>query len=377
MDKYLDGYHKFIEKYNMVGSNLLFLRNDGYLENVTSGYSNLETKEVTTTLSVYKIASVSKVIVAVGLLKLYEQNKLSLDQDISEYLGFKVQNPFYPDDIITLRMILTQTSSIIDNGRFEDGIYKGYYGANQTDDFIKLEDILTPTSMHYYHTFSNHKPGTNFSYSNLGCGIIACICEKITKKHFRDYIKEVLLEPLNIKSGFRVSDVENEEDIVCHYTYENDEFHLYGNHQTFKQTECLEYPLGDNYRGVAGGLYISAQDLSKIMGMLMNKGIYNNQRILEEKTVSEMETVWWEGIPEDPTYRKKGLQMIIMDQFSKKPLMGHFGNAYGLRSFMLYNELGGLIFLCNGANFLTDEDHMTKLQEELIKYLVEITKISL
>ena len=48
MNKYLDGYHKFIEKYNMVGSNLLFLRNDGYLENVTSGYSNLETKEATT-----------------------------------------------------------------------------------------------------------------------------------------------------------------------------------------------------------------------------------------------------------------------------------------------------------------------------------------
>ena len=42
---------------------------------------------------------------------------------------------------------------------------------------------------------------------------------------------------------------------------------------------------------------------------------------------------------------------------------------------MLYNENGGFIFLCNGANFITDEDHMTILQEKLIKFLVDKTKI--
>ena len=51
--------------------------------------------------------------------------------------------------------------------------------------------------------------------------------------------------------------------------------------------------------------------------------------------------------------------MIILDQFTNSPLKGHFGNAYGLRSFMLYNENGGLIFLCNGANFINDVEHMT------------------
>ena len=67
--------------------------------------------------------------------------------------------------------------------------------------------------------------------------------------------------------------------------------------------------------------------------------------------------------------------MIIMDEFTKSPLHGHFGNAYGLRSFMLYNKNGGLIFLCNGANFLSDEEHMTILQEKVIKFLVEKTGI--
>ena len=107
----------------------------------------------------------------------------------------------------------------------------------------------------------------------------------------------------------------------------------------------------------------------------MNKGIYNGVRILNSKTVEEMEKVQWEGITTDPTYKKKGLQMIIMDEFTKNPLHGHFGNAYGLRSFMLYNENGGISFLCNGADFITNEEHMTIEQEKIIKHLVQKTKL--
>ena len=66
--------------------------------------------------------------------------------------------------------------------------------------------------------------------------------------------------------------------------------------------------------------------------------------------------------------------MIIMDQFTEKPLMGHFGNAYGLRSFMLFNEDYGYIFLCNGANFINDVEHMTILQEDVIKFMTGYIK---
>ncbi len=270
---------------------------------------------------------------------------------------------------------MTQTSSIVDDGKFVDGIWKGYDGSNCTDDYIKLEELLTPGSDRFYVGYSDYKPGTNFIYSNLGCGILACVCEKITGKYFPEYIKEELLHPLEIYSGFRLEDLKYPENLVGHYYYINNKFKLNRDYDSFKKVQCLKYPLGDNFRGVAGGLYISAYDLSKIMWMLMNKGLYKNVRVLKESTVVEMEKVQWEGVPTDPTYRKKGLQMIIMDQFTEKPLYGHFGNAYGLRSFMLYNENGGIIFLCNGANFITDEEHMTIVQEKIIKYLVEKTNL--
>ena len=375
MNKYLKEYNEFINQFEMVGSNVLFLRKDGYVETVSTGYASLEKNIKSHPNSIYRIASISKVIVAVGLLKLYEKGLVDLDEDVSKYLGFKVRNPKYEEQKITLRMILTQTSSIIDDGICDNGIYKGYDGSNCTDDFIKLEELLTKGSKHFYKGYSDYAPGSEFIYSNLGCGILACVCEKITNKYFPDYIIECLLNPLDIKSGFRLENISSPENLVGHYLYENNQFKLYRDYENFKKVQCLKYPLGENYRGVAGGLYISSIDLSKIMSMLMNKGIYNNIRILEEKTVKEMETVWWEGLPSDPTYRKKGLQMIILDQFTDLPLKGHFGNAYGLRSFMLYNDNGGIIFLCNGANFINDVEHMTILQEKVIKFLVEKTGI--
>lgn len=371
MISYLKGYNEFIKQFEMVGSNVVYLSHDNHFEQVSTGFSSLENNTLSNKNSIYRIASISKVIVAIGVLKLVDEKMLDLDEDISNYLGFDVRNPYHPEDIITIRHLMTQTSSISDEGGFIDGIYKGYDGANSTDDFIKIFDLLNPNSKHYYKTFTKSKPGEDFLYSNFGCGILACIIEKVTGIYFPKYIKDVLLKPLGIYSGFRLEDLKYPENLVSHYLYENGKFVLYRDYDSFKKVQCLKYPLGENYRGVAGGLYISAYDLSKIMKMLMNKGLFENTRILKEETVVEMEKVQWRGMPLDPTYKQKGLQMIIMDEFTNKPLKGHFGNAYGLRSFMLYNELGGIIFLCNGANFITDEEHMTTLQRKIIEFLVK------
>ena len=168
MGKILKDYNEFVSQFEMVGSNVLFLNKDGYIENECSGFSSLEKNIKTNTNAIYRIASISKVIVAIGVLKLYEKGLVDLDEDISNYFGFKIRNPKFPDDKITLRMVMTQTSSIIDDGTLEDGIYKGYDGSNCTDDYITLKELLTPGSIRFYKGYSDYKPGTNFIYSNLG-----------------------------------------------------------------------------------------------------------------------------------------------------------------------------------------------------------------
>ena len=165
--KLLNDYSNFIKKFNMVGSNVVFVNNAMEIETVCTGHSSLEKNILTNFDSIYRIASISKVIVAIGVLKLYEQGLVDLDEDISKYFGFKIRNPKYEDTPITLRMIMTQTSSIVDDGGYIDGIYKGYDGSNSTDDFIQVKSLLTPGDKHYGVGYSDYKPGTNFIYSNF------------------------------------------------------------------------------------------------------------------------------------------------------------------------------------------------------------------
>lgn len=365
-----EAYNEFIQKYEMVGSTVLICNKDKIIANAVSGMKDLEANIPTleNLNTIYRIASISKVIVALGVMLLYDKGLVDINEDISKYLGFKVRNPHFEDDIITLKMVMTQTSSLSDSV---------YDEINCDDDpYVSLEDLLLNKESKYYNekTFLKHKPGTFFEYSNFGCGLLACVVERITGEYFPEYIINNLLKPLDINSGFRVEHLMKPEDLATHYFYNNHKFIRNRDYDSFKKVQSPKYKIGDNFRGVAGGLYISAYNLSKIMRMLMNDGIYENKRMFKESTIKLMKEVHWSGVPSDPTYRMKGLQMIIMDNFTEKPLFGHFGNAYGLRSFMLFNEDFGYIFLCNGANFINDVEHMTILQEDVIKFLVSYTK---
>ena len=83
------------------------------------GYKNLEKRIPLADNDILRIASISKSFTATGIMQLVEQGKLSLDADVSDLVGFTVRNPNYPDTPVTVRMLLSHTSSMSDaNGYF-------------------------------------------------------------------------------------------------------------------------------------------------------------------------------------------------------------------------------------------------------------------
>lgn len=359
---------KILDEFNYVGISLLHATKDKIDYLVTSGYQDLENKTLITDDTIFRIASISKVVIAIALMQLVEQNKINIYDDISNYLGFKLRNPNYPNDIITIEQVMTQTSSISDSGSND----LGYDGVNGPTMFVDLEKLLTDSKYQYYTnlTFLNKHPGEYWNYSNFGCGILACIIEKVSGMMYNDYIRQNILLPLEIDGSYRVCDIIHQDDIASLYEFYDNKFNKIRDQKIFNEIMFPIYPLGNNFRGPAGGLFISVKDLAKIMQMMMNKGIYNGVRILKEETVNEMEKVHWQGLSYDPNYRAKGLQLNLLDYASKKTLKGHTGGAYGLRSFMFYNDNDGYILMCNGADYKQVEDHMTRLQEKLLTYLV-------
>ena len=213
-------YENFISKFEMVGSSVIVSDKDNIIASTPYGKQSLESNIDTSLNTIYRIASISKVIVAIAVLILSDEGKINIDDDISKYLGFDVRNPHFPNDLITVKMLMTQTSSICDSGNGTGG----YGSVNLTDDEVLLKDILTNPDSKYYNpnTFMNHKPGTYWRYSNFGCGILACIIEKVSGQFFNDFIKERLLLPLDIKSGFRLEDLEYPNNLATHYLYDKE-----------------------------------------------------------------------------------------------------------------------------------------------------------
>lgn len=355
----------------VVGLSVLTTNKEEITNSFTYKYADLENQIPTSLDNIYRIASVSKIEVALAIMKLVEQGKLDIKEDVSKYLGFKFRNPYFPNDIITLEMIMTQTSSL--NDGVEDGAL-GYEGVNGRHTFVDLNTLINDENYEYYtkDTFLNKKPGTFWNYSNFGCGILACIVEKVSGVIFTEYVKKEVFDKLGLDASFRISDIKNKDKVANLYVYQNGEFKISRTLELLQKGEYPIHPLGQNFRGPAGGLLISPNDLSKIMRMMMNKGTFNNVKVFEPSTIELMEEIHWEGIAEDdPIYRKKGLQLLLLDGYTKHTLKGHYGYAYGLRSFMLYNDHVGFIFVCNGANFIQDTD-MTRLQKKFLQLMSEL-----
>ena len=84
------------------------------------GWAVKKTKEPVTDRTYFRIASVTKLVSAIHIMQLVEQGKLSLDANISDYLGYRVRNPYAKSTPVTLRMIMTHTSSLNSHGGYSN-----------------------------------------------------------------------------------------------------------------------------------------------------------------------------------------------------------------------------------------------------------------
>ena len=371
MGTFNEKFQKICQDARLVGANVVVVKDDKIVNKDFYGLKSIENDEKTNHDTVYRIASISKTVLAIGLMQLYEEGKIDLDEDISTYFGFKVRNPKFEDVKITPKMLLLQTSSITDGYDDEDlthdGIPLGYNGVNGTNWDVTLEDLLGNPNSKYYTplTFSNYEPGTHFIYSNFGCGLVACLIEIASGEMYADYMIKHVFEPLNIDASYRAKDIKARSDIASLYNTASDNvsYKLCRSGEAFVNGGYKLFPLGQNFRGPAGGLFINMINLSKIMRMFMNRGIVDGVRLLKEETVDLIYQAHWFGDDDEGDYPAKGLQMKVMNNFEDKGIVfrGHTGGAYGVRSYMYYNEKYQL-----GACFITSGGYYKSTKEGIL-----------
>jgi CubicO group peptidase (beta-lactamase class C family) len=290
-----------------------------------------------------RIASITKLHVALGVMRLVEQGKLDLDADVSDRLGWTLRNPAFPDRPITLRLLLSHRSSLRDGINYALPLDTNLRRAVAAPDAWDLE----------------HPPGTFFRYSNLGFPVVASVMEAATGKRFDRLMDRLVLKPLDLDACFNWTTCAEAPIGRAVVLYAPDGAVLRDDLQG-KPPACAVVPAADGGCDLSvyalgsngalfspqGGLRISVRDLARVGAMLLRKGrLPGGGRFLSEASLAEMERLHWRhdasnGDTERDFYCGYGLAVQILvqcppadDPFGDgRQRLGHAGDAYGLRS---------------------------------------------
>ena len=203
-EKLSDYYTEYWEKRHLSGGLLIARGNNILFENYT-GYADIKTQKPVTAETSMHIASVSKLITSLAVLKLVEAGKLDLDQKVNSVL------PSFPYEEISIRNLLSHRSGL-----------QNYIYLAESERY--LWDSKPMTNDDVLNLFSKNKPDlafspdTHFSYCNTNFAILALIVEKVTGNPFPEAIKKMIFDPLEMEHSFVFQKQDSDRITLSYYS---------------------------------------------------------------------------------------------------------------------------------------------------------------
>lgn len=263
-----ESFETFAEKQyrtrGIVGGAVVISLNGETLASYTYGRVAKSKKSDPVTIDTcFRIASVTKMVTAVGLVKLMEEKDLSYDTPISDLLGFSVFNPNYPDIPITVRQVMTHTTGF----------------TATTDRYLtNFEKLKKDTTIFV----KKCPPGSKFVYSNRNGGMMGALIEALSGQSLNTYMKENLFDPLGINAAYHPALLEDQSDISNRLNTDGDTVQTVSKAlDTFSDYHDVCDPYNNRDISV-GGLYISARGLDRFLNLLVQDGTWNGEQILPD-----------------------------------------------------------------------------------------------
>jgi CubicO group peptidase (beta-lactamase class C family) len=276
---------KFIDNGDIAGAVCVVGRRDGVVHESITGMRDIETKAPMTRDTLFRIASMTKPITAIGIMILADENKLSPDDDVTKYLPeftgqmlveargkgtVTLKKPVRP---IKLRDLLTHTSGV---ANYPPGVNDVYTKRNRTLAETALATALQPLEF---------EPGTRWSYSNPGIDTLGRVIEVVSGESYEDFLKKRVFDPLGMKDTTFYPTKEQLARLATTYGKDKDGKLIATPNTLITMTSNPKHPIP------AGGLVSCGADLAKLYQMMLNMGKLNGKRILSEKAVAEMTRV--------------------------------------------------------------------------------------
>lgn len=248
--------------YNVNGMSLVAFERGKIIQNESFGFSKVNKNEKLRPNTRFQVASISKAITALGVLKLAEIYQLDLDIDINHYLkSWKIpNNENTKENKVSIRSLLNHTAGIN---------VEGFEGYLKSQNIPSLLDILNGKGITPKIEVVT-KPQTKFSYSGGGYVILAKLIEDISGKLFEEYMQKNIFQPLKMKnSSFHQYQNKNHS-----FGYDQDGVMVEGGWKIMPE-------LAPN------GLWTTANDLALFCIAIQN--IFNGKKgILSKKSIDQM-----------------------------------------------------------------------------------------
>jgi CubicO group peptidase (beta-lactamase class C family) len=244
------------KKENSPGAAVLVSKDGKILYKHGYGMADMGYKIPVSTVTKFRIGSVTKQFIAAAILKLQEEGKISVTDKLSKFI------PDFPrGDEVTIHHLLTHTS--------------GIHSFTNRPDFMRTVTVKT-TSEEMINTIKADKydfnPGDKYEYNNSGYFILGYIIEKITGMPYGEFLKEVFFNPLGMKNtGVHASNLILENEATG-YAINNGKFE-----------KALNWDMSK--AGGAGSLYSTVEDL-----YLWNEAVFNG-KVLKEESLKSAFTV--------------------------------------------------------------------------------------
>lgn len=314
------------QNHGCVGVQVAVVNNGRITHHYEYGWQDKKEKVPVSMDTKIRVASISKVVVGMGVMSMRDMGILSIDEDISKYWGTDIKNPNFPDDPITFRNIFTHTSSMTDFG----------YKKRATS---ALEENLGKKS-----SYMKIKPGDigAYDYNNSAMCTSGAVAGRAANINFDQYIREYFFEPLGIDASFHVSNIAAADKISIVY---NDGV------PTIRVDDQFNYKfyggVGDDYSFYSGGLVISACDYAKMICVLLGGGEYEQMYYLKQQSIDDMLTKYYKLDDYD--------QCLVLrhreNMFGGRSLYYHNGNMAGVYSLMCFDTAtgDGMVIISNGS----------------------------
>lgn len=340
-----------MRKYDAIGVSVAVVKDSTIVYLQSFGLKDREGSIPLHTDDLFRIASVSKTFIGTAIMQLVEKGKLSLDDDVNNYLDFKITNPRHAEVPITIKMLMCHRSSINDS--------QGWLS------FDKINPDLNPN---YTNCYCEYVPGEDYTYSNLNYCLLGAVIEIVSKERFDQYIQNHIMKPLALHGSFNGQDLDSTR-FVNPYRHRKqiDSLLLINNVYQPGTRKVKGYELGYSTTifSPSGGMIITPAELAQYMLMHIYHGHYKNVSIITKQSEQAMREI------QTPKRHYALSLKHYANIIPKEKMIGQTGGAHGIHTAMIFNpeKKYGFIVFCNGCKSKSTDGH--EMNYEIIKRLYD------